>query len=97
MPFDQPAVAAGPPDLDQGEAERGTRHEALEPTRQGVTERLREVGKKAAEGLRIRHDHGSPYMSRDFQTEIAWPGATASPAFVRAPRATAAPSGSSRR
>jgi transposase InsO family protein len=63
----------------------GTRHEALEPIRQGVTEHFGGVEKDAASGLGIRHDHGSQYMSRDFQTEIAWLGAVSSPAFVRAP------------
>jgi transposase InsO family protein len=63
----------------------GTRHEALEPVRQGVTEHFGAVEKDAARGLAIRHDHGSQYMSRDFQKEIAWLGATSSPAFVRAP------------
>ncbi len=63
----------------------GTRHEALEPIRQGVTERFGGVEKAAAAGLGIRHDHGSQYMSRDFQREIAWLGASSSPAFVRAP------------
>jgi putative transposase len=75
----------------------GTRHEALEPVRQGVAVRLGSVGKNAARGLAIRHDHGSQYMSRDFQREIGWLGASSSPAFIRAPRATAAPSGSSGR
>jgi len=50
-----------------------------------VTERLGGVEKEAAAGLGIRHDHGSQYMSRDFQREIAWLGAASSPAFVRAP------------
>ena len=63
----------------------GTRHEALEPVRQGVVERFGGVEKDAAQGLSIRHDHGSQYMSRDFQKEIAWLGASSSPAFVRAP------------
>jgi putative transposase len=63
----------------------GTRHEALEPVRQGVAERFGSVEKDAAEGLAIRHDHGSQYMSRDFQREIAWLGARSSPAFIRAP------------
>ncbi|WP_373503117.1 transposase, partial [Aestuariivirga sp.] len=63
----------------------GTRHEALEPVRQGVTEHFGGVERDAAQGLAIRHDHGSQYMSRDFQKEIAWLGATSSPAFVRAP------------
>ena len=64
---------------------RGTRHEALEPVRQGVVERFGAVEKDAATDLSIRHDHGSQYMSHDFQKEIAWLGATSSPAFVRAP------------
>jgi transposase InsO family protein len=64
---------------------RGTRHEALEPIRQGVVERFGAVEKDAAQGLSIRHDHGSQYMSHDFQKELAWLGASSSPAFVRAP------------
>lgn len=64
---------------------RGTRFEALEPIRQGVVERFGHVEKDAAQGLSIRHDHGSQYMSHDFQKEIAWLGAASSPAFVRAP------------
>jgi transposase InsO family protein len=63
----------------------GTRHEALEPIRQGVAERFGGVEKDAARGLAIRHDHGSQYMSRDFQRETAWLGARSSPAFIRAP------------
>lgn len=64
---------------------RATRHEALEPVRQGVAEHFGGIGKGTAAGLAIRHDHGSQYMSRDFQNEIAWLGASSSPAFVRAP------------
>ena len=66
-------------------ARRGTRFESLEPIRQGVVERFGRVEKNAAKDLSIRHDHGSQYMSHDFQKEIAWLGATSSPAFVRAP------------
>lgn len=64
---------------------RGTRHEALEPIRQGVVEHFGLMAQDMAQGLSIRHDHGSPYMSHDFQKEIAWIGAVSSPAFVRAP------------
>jgi transposase InsO family protein len=64
---------------------RGTRHEALEPIRQGVVERFGAIARDVAQGLSVRHDHGSQYMSHDFQKEIAWLGATSSPAFVRAP------------
>ncbi|MFC3169405.1 integrase core domain-containing protein, partial [Paracoccus fontiphilus] len=38
-----------------------------------------------AEGLVLRHDHGSNYMSGDFQREIRFLGMTSSPAFVRQP------------
>lgn len=48
-----------------------------------------------AEGLVLRHDHGSNYMSGDFQREIRFLGMTGSPAFVRQPRATAWPNGRS--
>jgi transposase InsO family protein len=64
---------------------RGTRHEALEPIRQGVAERFGGVAQDVGRSLAVRHDHGSQYMSHDFQKEIAWLGATSSPAFVRAP------------
>jgi hypothetical protein len=55
-------------------ARHGTRHKALEPIRQGVAERFGGVEKKPAEGLSIRHDHGSQDISRDVQKEIAWLG-----------------------
>jgi putative transposase len=38
-----------------------------------------------ARGLKLRHDHGSQYMSDHFQKEIAFLGIESSPAFVRAP------------
>jgi len=63
----------------------GTRHEALEPVRQGVKARFGAIGKDAAAGLSLRHDHGSQYMSHDFQNEIRWLGIASSPAFIRAP------------
>lgn len=62
-----------------------TRYEALEPIRQGVRRSFGAFGKDVATGLRIRHDHGSQYMSRDFQREIRFLAAASSPAFVRAP------------
>ena len=62
-----------------------TRFEALEPVRQGVRASFGAFAKDIARGLKIRHDHGSQYMSRDFQNEISFLGATSSPAFVRAP------------
>ena len=78
----RPYRGHGPPSLvavDHGSAEctgihaarRGTRHEALGPIRQGVVERFGGVAEGTAQGLSIRHDHGSQYMSHDFQREIA--------------------------
>jgi transposase InsO family protein len=64
---------------------RATRFEALEPVRQGVRRCFGAFGKDVARGLALRHDHGSQYVSHDFQREIAFLGIESSPAFVRAP------------
>jgi transposase InsO family protein len=66
-------------------ARRATRFEALEPIRQGVRRCFGAFGKDIAQGLAIRHDHGSQYMSDAFQKELAFLGVESSPAFVRAP------------
>ena len=78
-------------------AEGGNRFEALEPLRQGVREHFGRFEAKVASGLTIRHDHGSNYLSDDFRRELTFLGMVSSPSFVRSPRATAAPSGSSAR
>ena len=64
---------------------RATRFEALEPIRQGVRRCFGAFGQDVAHGLALRHDHGSQYVSHDFQREIAFLGIESSPAFVRAP------------
>ena len=61
------------------------RFQALEPIRQGVTRHFAAVAKDIATGLKLRHDHGSNYMSNDFQSEIDFLGIKASPSFVREP------------
>jgi putative transposase len=66
-------------------APRATRFEALEPIRQGVREHFGGFAKDVAGGLSVRHDHGSQYMSDDFQSELSFLGIESSPAFVRAP------------
>ena len=63
----------------------GNRFEALEPLRQGVREHFGGFDRGIAAGLAIRHDHGSAYMSDDFQRELAFLGMTSSPSFVREP------------
>jgi transposase InsO family protein len=42
-------------------------------------------GRGIAAGLAIRHDHGSAYLSDDFQAELAFRGMARSPSFVREP------------
>jgi putative transposase len=61
------------------------RFEALEPVRQAVRERFGGFAKGAAAGLQLRHDHGSQYVSHDFQAELRFLGIQSSPAFVREP------------
>jgi putative transposase len=53
---------------------KATRFEALEPIRQGVREHFGSFSGGSAAGLRLRHDHGSVYMSEDFQNEIKFIG-----------------------
>ena len=57
----------------------------MEPLRQGVREQFGGFEKGIATGLSIRHDHGSAYMSDDFQKELTFLGMTSSPSFVREP------------
>jgi putative transposase len=66
-------------------ARSGNRFEALEPLRQGVLRHFGAIDRDVAKGLALRHDHGSNYMSGDFQGEIAFLGIESSPAFVRQP------------
>ena len=67
-------------------ASRGAdRFEALEPVRRAVRRCHGGLGKDVAAGLRLRHDHGSQYVSHDFQAEIRFLGIESSPAFVREP------------
>ena len=66
-------------------ASGASRWEALEPVRQGVAKHFGAPDAGAAAGLILRHDHGSNYMSNDFQREIRFLGITSSPAFVRQP------------
>lgn len=64
---------------------RPHRFEALEPIRQAVREQFGSFSAGAASGVRLRHDHGSVYMSDDFQSEIRFLGMESFPAFVRQP------------
>jgi transposase InsO family protein len=50
-----------------------------------VSEQFGSFSAGVAAGVRLRHDHGSVYMSEDFQNEIQFLGMESSPAFVRQP------------
>ena len=67
-------------------ASGASRREALDPIRQGVSRHFGALERRVvAQGLVLRHDHGSNCMSGDFQREIRFLGMTSSPAFVRQP------------
>ncbi|GIW55519.1 MAG: hypothetical protein KatS3mg082_1923 [Nitrospiraceae bacterium] len=66
-------------------ARRGTRFEALEPVRQAVREQFGGFSEGIAAGVKLPHDHGSQFMSDDFQREIRFLGMESSPALVREP------------
>jgi len=66
-------------------ARRGTRHEAIETLRQGVHEVYGAYRGDIADGLAMRHDHGSPFVSEFFQSELSFLGIFSSPAYVREP------------
>jgi hypothetical protein len=68
------------------------RFEALQLVRQGVHHCFGAIAPGVARGLKLRHDHGSNYMSGDFQDEIEFLGIEASPSFVREPRVRSASS-----
>jgi len=66
-------------------SKRGTRREALQATSMAVRQQFGHLGRDAARGVQLRHDHGSCFMADDFQTQIrAW-GMTPSFAFVGQP------------
>lgn len=64
----------------------GKRFEAIESLRQGVSRCFCRYDGDAARGLKLRFDHGSQYMSRDFQGELKYLGIEPSPTFVGEPQ-----------
>lgn len=63
----------------------GSRLEAVEPLRQGVRKAYGAYDQDAASGLALRHDHGSQFMSDDYQRELAFLGIRTTPSFVAEP------------
>jgi putative transposase len=64
-------------------AKKATRFEALQPLRQAVRDYCGGFRPGVAAGIRNRQDHGSQYMSNDYQAEIAFLGMESSPSLVR--------------
>jgi transposase InsO family protein len=63
----------------------GTRFEAIECLREAIwaTKGRYDVG--VAQGVSLRHDHGSQFLSHAFQDELRTVGISSSPSFVRQP------------
>jgi len=64
---------------------KGDRFAALEPIAQGVTRLYGAMAADVARGLALRMDHGTQYLSDDFQHQIQYWGITPSFAFVAEP------------
>ena len=65
----------------------GNRFEALVPFRQAIRTIFGDFRKGIVEEkhLHLRHDHGSQFMSKDYQAEVKFVGVASSPAYVREP------------
>ena len=66
-------------------ARRGTRFEAIECLREAIHFTKGRYEDKIAEGTKLRHDHGSQFISHAFQDELRTLGIESSPSFVRQP------------
>jgi transposase InsO family protein len=64
---------------------RGTRYEAIECLREAVHLTKGRYEDKIAKGTKLRHDHGSQFISHAFQDELKTLGIESSPSFVRQP------------
>jgi putative transposase len=66
-------------------AKRGTRFEAIQAVGMAVRREFGHIDADAARGLALRHDHGSNFMSDDFQKQLRFWGIAPSYAFVGEP------------
>lgn len=66
-------------------AKRGDRYAAAEALALAVERVFGGLAGDAARGVRLRHDHGSPFMSEHFQNQLRFLGMTPSFAFVEEP------------
>ncbi|MFN4298089.1 MAG: transposase [Brevundimonas sp.] len=66
-------------------SKRGTRREAVQAMSMAVRQQFGHLGRDAARGVQLRHDHASCFMADEFQKQIkAW-GMTPSFAFLGQP------------
>lgn len=66
-------------------ARRGTRFEAIECLREAIHFAKGRYADKIAKDTKLRHDHGSQFISHAFQDELKTLGIESSPSFVRQP------------
>ena len=64
---------------------RGTRFEAIECLREAIHSAKGRYEIEVAAGTKLRHDHGSQFISHAFQDELKTLGIESSPSFVRQP------------
>ena len=60
--------------------------QALEPLRQAMRHSFDDYNDSLGIGVTIRHDHGSQYISKLFQSELRFLGIESSPSYVREPQ-----------
>jgi len=60
--------------------------QALEPLRQAMRHSFGDYDFSRGIGVTIRHDHGSQYISKMFQSELRFLGIESSPSYVREPQ-----------
>jgi len=64
---------------------KADRFEAITTLQMATRRAFGTVQKEVAQGLKLRHDNGSQFVSRAFQAELRFLGMESSPSFVRAP------------
>jgi len=60
--------------------------EAFEPLRQAMKHSFGKYDSLTGVGVTVRHDHGSQYISKLFQSELRFLGIESSPSYVREPQ-----------
>jgi len=64
---------------------RGTRFEAMECLREAIRAVKGRYDTNIAKGTKLRHDHGTQFISHAFRDDLKTAGIESSPSFVRQP------------